>query len=97
MEDLDVVIYSKNDCPWCDKARTLLNSKNIPFKELKLGTDFSREQLAEKVPFNYNKITVPQIFFGNDHVGGYQDLEDFFKLADAIDNMAAQHRQANGQ
>jgi glutaredoxin 3 len=96
MDDLDVTIYSKNDCPWCDKAKALLSEKNISFKELKFGTDFSREQLAEKVPFNYNKITVPQIFFGDDHIGGYEDLEDFFKLADAIDNMTEQWRKANG-
>lgn len=97
MDDLDVTLYSKDNCPWCDKTRNLLNEKNVPFKELKYGFDFSREELLEKMSSNTDKITVPQIFFGDEHVGGYKDLEEFFKLVDAIDNMTAQHRQSNGQ
>lgn len=95
MDDLDVIIYSRPNCPWCDKAKELLQSKNVPYKELVFNIDYSREQLAEKIPFNYNKVTVPQVFFGTDHIGGYEDLRNFFELASSIDNMAEQHRQAN--
>lgn len=97
MEDLDVTIYSKDNCPWCDKAKALLESKGVPYKELKFNIDYSREQLAEKIPFNYNKVTVPQIFFGKDHIGGYEDLREFLALADTITNVVETQKRTSDE
>lgn len=87
---MKVTIYSKTDCPWCDKAKALLTEKNISFDELKYNIDYSREQLAEKLPFDYNKITVPQIFFDNEHIGGYDDLIDYLKLPGVLSKVSNQ-------
>lgn len=82
-----VIVYSKDKCPWCDKAKALLDSNNVPYKELKYNIDFSREQLAEKLPFNYNKITLPQIFIDGQNIGGYEDLLDYINLMNSIDKL----------
>ena len=74
------IVFSKDDCPWCDKARSLLTRHRIPFKELKLGTDYSKEDLIDRMGYRTTKLTVPQIWFvGPDntewYVGGYTALE----------------------
>ena len=53
-----VVIYSKDNCSYCAYAKNLLEQKKIPFQELKLNVDFSREQILElyqNVSNNYSR------------------------------------------
>jgi len=66
-----VVIWSKNGCTYCEKAKALLKSKDIAFEERNINNGWTKEQLLEAVP---NARTVPQIFFDNDLVGGFDDL-----------------------
>jgi glutaredoxin 3 len=74
-----ITVYSKNNCPFCDRAMALLESKEIPFKVIKMEDEPSaREFLTEQ-----GLRSVPQIF--KDGVllpGGYQGLagkdEEFF-------------------
>jgi glutaredoxin len=67
------IVYSKDDCPWCEKAIKLLDDYNIKYAELKLGHDFSRETLAHMLPEG-SKVTVPQIILNGKLVGGYTEL-----------------------
>lgn len=67
-------IWSKTTCIFCDKAKTLLTERNIPYEERLLGEKWSKEDLLEKVP---NAKTVPQIFIDNVYIGGYTDLVEF--------------------
>ena len=79
----NVVIYSKDNCSWCDKAKTLLEQKGYTYNELKYGVDYTKDELAAKVG-PHVKLTTPQIFIDNDLVGGYTDLVtmlDTFELA----------------
>ena len=69
-------IWSKDMCPYCDRAKALLKQKNIEFEERKIGNGWSKEQLLESVP---SARTVPQIFLDGQHVGGYDDLVKHFK------------------
>ena len=74
-------IYSKDNCTYCTAAKSLLSSKNIPFVELKIGKDVTKESLLEVVP---GARSVPQIFhtdnFGNEnYVGGYDNLVKHLK------------------
>ena len=70
-------IYTKDDCPWCDLAKDLLKRKGHNFKELKLGIDFTREELASILPAKL-KLTVPQVFLNDTRIGGYENLKDYF-------------------
>lgn len=67
-----VVIYTRDWCGYCDAARRLLQSKHVPFEEINLtGKPVEREELAEMAG---GQTTVPQIFIGDTHVGGCDEL-----------------------
>lgn len=75
---MNVVIYSKDDCPWCDKAKGLLTQYNFQYKELKYGIDYSKDDLSILMPAD-KKIAVPQIIIDNILIGGYSDLLSYFE------------------
>jgi glutaredoxin 3 len=75
-----VVMYTTGWCPYCERARKLLARKNVPFEEIDL--DSAPEKRAE-MQQKSGRRTVPQIFIGDTHVGGSDDLhalEDAGKL-----------------
>jgi glutaredoxin 3 len=80
-----VTIYSKHDCPWCDKAKQLLENYRVPYQELIYNVDFTKDDLQQVLSAVQEhvspvvvdetiKITVPQIFVGDTRIGGYEDL-----------------------
>lgn len=71
---MNAVIYSKDNCPWCDKAKEFFESKNIQYTEKKFGVDFIKEQLIELMPEVPERLTVPQIWINDEYIGGYTDL-----------------------
>lgn len=73
---MKATIWSKDMCPYCDRAKALLKQKGIEFEERKIGNGWSKEQLLESVP---TARTVPQIFLDELHIGGYDDLVKHFK------------------
>jgi len=73
---LKVEIYTKNNCIWCDRAKLLLDSKDIEFKEIDLSDDQKREKFYNSIGENVK--TVPQIFIDDLRIGGYQDLVAWF-------------------
>lgn len=67
-----VVIYTRDWCGYCSAALKLLHSKNVPFEEINLtGKPAEREELVEMAG---GQTTVPQIFIGDLHVGGCDEL-----------------------
>jgi glutaredoxin len=68
---MKAIVWSKNQCPYCDQAKALLKSRNIEFEERNVSRDWTREQLLEAVP---NARTVPQIFLDEELVGGFNEL-----------------------
>jgi len=73
---LKVEIYTKNNCIWCDRAKLLLDSKDIEFKEIDLSDDEKREKFYNSIGENVK--TVPQIYIDDLRIGGYQDLVAWF-------------------
>ncbi len=71
---MKAIVWSKYNCPFCDKAKALLKLKNIPFEERKIGDGYTKEELLEAVP---NARTVPQIFINNQLIGGFDDLQKY--------------------
>jgi glutaredoxin 3 len=70
-----VEIYTANNCPFCVKAKTLLNKKNVMFHEIDVSND---DTLREKMSNMTNgKRSVPQIFIDNVYIG---DCEKIYQL-----------------
>ena len=66
-----VKIYTTPYCPYCVRAKRLLEGKGVPYEEIDVANDDqARIELAERT----GRRTVPQIFIGADHVGGSDDL-----------------------
>jgi glutaredoxin len=68
---MKAIVWSKDQCPYCDQAKALLKSRNIEFEERNVSRDWTREQLLEAVP---NARAVPQIFLDEELVGGFNEL-----------------------
>lgn len=67
----NVIIYSSAICPYCDRAKLLLRKKNIPYTEIRIDEDpEKRIEMQNKA----HRQTVPQIFIGDHHIGGCDDL-----------------------
>jgi glutaredoxin 3 len=67
----EVVMYCTRFCPYCISADRLLRSKGVPIN--KISVDHDRE-MWRKMEQISGRHTVPQIFIGEFHVGGYDDL-----------------------
>ena len=66
-----VTIYVSDWCPYCQRAKSLLMQKNVTFSEINVEED---EKSREEMIARSNRRTVPQIFIGEKHVGGCDDL-----------------------
>lgn len=67
----DVVIYTTTICPYCVRAKMLLQRKGVAYEEVNVGNDAAaRQALMERT----RQRTVPQIFINGEHIGGCDDL-----------------------
>jgi glutaredoxin 3 len=66
-----VTVYVSGWCPYCSRAKDLLARKNVAFKEIDVDGE---PKLREEMIARSNRRTVPQIFIGEKHVGGCDDL-----------------------
>jgi glutaredoxin 3 len=67
-----VEIYTKGHCPYCHRAKALLEQKGVAYTEFKV--DVQPELRPEMITRANGSSTVPQIFIGEQHVGGCDDL-----------------------
>ncbi len=66
-----VVIYSTGACPYCIRAKKLLEKKGVEYTDLRVDADPTlRTEMEERS----RRFTVPQIFIGEFHVGGFDDM-----------------------
>lgn len=70
-----ITIYSKAGCAYCDQAKALLESKNIPFTEVRVDLD----QSAREFIISNGHRTVPQIFDNEHYIGGYVELRQYLQ------------------
>ncbi len=73
---MKATIWSKYHCPFCDQAKALLQQKGYEIEERKIGDGYTKEELLEAVP---TARTVPQIFLGEEYVGGFDQLKIKFQ------------------
>jgi len=69
-----VTIYTTPVCPYCIKAKKLLEQKGVPFDEIDVSNEEARETMIRR---SGGRRTVPQIFIEGFHVGGCDDLYAF--------------------
>lgn len=83
---LNIIIYSTSHCPYCVRAKELLQRKCVNFTEILIDADDEkREEMIAKT----ERYTVPQIFINDQHIGGCDDLyalERSGKLTDLLKN-----------
>ncbi|MEM6339424.1 MAG: glutaredoxin 3 [Pseudomonadota bacterium] len=66
-----IVIYTTSVCPYCVRAKALLDRKGFAYEEINAEDEKIRDEMIEK---SGGMRTVPQIFIGDTHVGGSDDL-----------------------
>lgn len=69
-----VSVFTKPGCQYCAKAKALLTEKGLQFEEISLGKDATLTSLKAVT----GRDTVPQVFIGGKHIGGSDDLENYF-------------------
>lgn len=67
----DVRVYSSLFCPYCVMAKRLLDDKGVRYEEIRVDQDPNQRQEMMRIT---GRRTVPQIFVGSTHVGGFDDL-----------------------
>mgnify|MGYP003337665573 FL=1 len=72
---MNAMVWSKDNCTYCDQAKKLLEEKGVDFEEKKIGHGYTLEDLLAVVP---NARTAPQIFLGEEYVGGFMELKEKF-------------------
>lgn len=66
-----VTLYTKTHCSFCEMAKILLKSRNIPYEEIDLSEDLD---LRQKISQEHNWRTMPMIFVDGKFIGGYREL-----------------------
>jgi glutaredoxin 3 len=90
MSTPEITIYTTRTCPYCRRAKDLLQKKNLPYTEISVdGDPAARAQMTERA---HGRSTVPQIFFGEHHVGGSDDLYELH-YDGKLDQLLAEHAQ----
>lgn len=68
----DVIIYVTPICPYCIRAKALFDKLDVPYKIIDISTnDVLREEMILR---SNGRTSVPQIFIGDAHIGGFDDL-----------------------
>ena len=68
----EIEIYTTNSCPYCVRAKNLLQRKGMEYKEINIG--FDENKWSEMISRSGGKRTVPQIFIGGISIGGCDEL-----------------------
>lgn len=74
--NINIVIYTKEHCPYCLSAKNLLRSKGCFYKEIKISGADTKE-FIEMTQLSGGLKTMPQIFINNQHIGGFDALKSF--------------------
>ena len=71
-------VLTRNDCDYCDKAKQLLVDDKVPYSQ----TDILDDPIIIKLMIVAGLKTVPQIWYENDYIGGYNELREHLGLKD---------------
>jgi len=71
MSQADITVYYAPFCPYCGWAKQLLKAKNVEFTLINVNDG---QELRQEMEQRAGRTSVPQIFIGDTHVGGYDDM-----------------------
>ena len=71
-----ITLYSKDYCPYCKAAKQILDDKGLSYAQIDVLKQ--PEKLSEMLERS-RRNTVPQIFFDDEHIGGYTDLVNYYR------------------
>lgn len=76
-----ITIYGKENCTFCDQAKTLCEMKGVEFEYKQLGVDFERDEFIQEMSEIYAVIprTMPQIIQDSAYIGGFKELKEILK------------------
>ena len=81
----NIIVYSGPMCGYCDAAKRLLERNNLEFTDIDVSTkDGLRDEMTKKAN---GRRTIPQIFFDDYHVGGYQELRELEKTGKLLSSL----------
>lgn len=81
-----VRVYSTLICPYCIRAKLLLRERGIPYEEIDVTGDYEARQWLVKVT---GRRTVPQIFIGDESIGGFDELRALDRSGELNRKLAA--------
>ncbi|MBT8142388.1 MAG: glutaredoxin 3 [Gammaproteobacteria bacterium] len=76
-QQADITMYSKDYCPFCVRAKQLFKHLGAEFTEYQV--DVERDKLSEMLERSNGARSVPQIFIGEQHIGGYDQLYELHR------------------
>ncbi|HJN38002.1 MAG TPA: glutaredoxin domain-containing protein [Gammaproteobacteria bacterium] len=85
---IEIIVYTKDHCPYCDYAKALLKSKELAYTEHNLEGNY--DEIASLVA-KTNMRTLPQIFVQGQFVGGFTDLQEF-DASGKLDHLIGQNK-----
>jgi glutaredoxin 3 len=81
----NITVYSGPMCNFCDAAKRLLSRNNLNYNEIDISTkDGLRDEMTKRAN---GRRTIPQIFFDDYHVGGYQELRELEKTGKLLSSL----------
>ncbi len=81
----NITVYSGPMCNFCDAAKRLLSRNNLNYNEIDIST---KEGLRDEMTKRANgRRTIPQIFFDDYHIGGYQELRELEKTGKLLSSL----------
>ena len=87
-QTVDVVIYGKDTCPYCRRAKTLLQMHSVQYTyhDLSVDPDKGKEAFAQLKAGE--PATIPQVFVGKEYIGGYSALQDLVQTGAIWDKVS---------
>ncbi len=79
MDQPKIIVYTASYCPFCTKAKKLLDMKKVVYQEIDVTDPTTRDHMIER---SGGRKTIPQIFIENKHVGGFDDLNALDRAGD---------------
>ena len=73
---MDILIYTKDGCPYCEKIKQVFQIKEWQYTEYKLGRDFTREEFLNEFP---TESTFPRVLFDGKLIGGCTETVQYLK------------------
>ena len=81
----NIIMYTGPLCNFCDAAKRLFSRNNLKYKEIDIS---SKEGLRDEMIKKANgRRTIPQKFFNEDHIGGYQELRELEKKGELLNKV----------